>query len=87
LAETTQATGLSPAFTPFLISDLILVEGLLHVARSEELHIAEAELTNLPALLEDDRAYTWATKYSCYLKRLHEVGTDAYWIDPASCTN
>ncbi len=87
LAETTQATGLSPAFTPFLISDLILVEGLLHVARSEELHIAEAELTNLPALLEDDRAYAWGTRYGCYLKRLHEEGTNAYWSEPASCAD
>jgi hypothetical protein len=87
LTQTANATGLSPVFTPFLISDLILVEGLLQVARSEELHIAEAELTNLPALLADDRAYAWGTQYSCYLKFLREQGTDAYWSNPASCTN
>lgn len=69
----------------WLLSDMLLVEGVLQATGGETLQVAEIDLTNLPGLLADDQAYTWQKRYGCYLERLRSLGIDAYASDPASC--
>lgn len=69
----------------WLLSDMLLVEGLLQATGAESLQVAEIDLTNLPGLLADDRAFAWQRHYGCYLERLRGLGLDAYASDPATC--
>jgi hypothetical protein len=69
----------------YLISDLLLVEGLMEATGNHDLRIAEIDLTNLPGLLADDRGYRWVAQHDCYLRRLRNVGVGAYFSDPATC--
>lgn len=85
IAETAALTGAAPEHAVFLLSDLLLVEGLLRQTGASELRVAEADLTNLPGLLADDRAYQWAARYACYLQRLSDSGLAAFDSDPATC--
>lgn len=85
LAETAERLGTAPRHAAYLISDMILVEGLLEATGNHDLRIAEIDLTNLPGLLADDRAYRWAARYDCYLDRLRRQGTAAYDSDPRTC--
>ena len=64
---------------------MLLVEGLMRATGDQDLYIADVDLTNLPGLLADDRAFEWAENYGCYLDRLRRLGLDAYASDPASC--
>jgi len=77
--------GIAPAYAAYLLSDMLLVEGLMQATGAAELQVAEIDLTNIPGLLADDRAYRWADDYGCYLLRLARDGLDAYGSDPASC--
>lgn len=77
--------GISPHFAAYLLSDLLLVEGILKRSHSDRLHVAEADITNLPGLLADDRAFAWSEHYTCYLQRLQSMGLSAYASDPATC--
>lgn len=70
----------------YLISDLVLVEGLMQATGRHDLSIAEIELTNLPGLLADDRAYNWAVLHECYVKRLRTQGIAAYYSDSTTCS-
>lgn len=85
LAETTALVGGSSRHVVYLLSDLLLVEGLLLATDGASLQVAELDLTNLPGLLADDRAFAWGRHYACYLDRLRSLGVDAYASDPASC--
>lgn len=85
LAETARRLGAEPRHAGYLISDLLLVEGLLLATGNHDLRIAEIDLTNLPGLLADDHAYRWAGVYDCYLARLRRQGIAAYDSDPATC--
>ena len=85
LAQTTTRLGISDKYAAYLFSDMLLVEGLMLATGGDELFIADADLTNLPGLLADDRAFDWAGHYGCYLDRLRHLGLDAYASDPASC--
>lgn len=69
----------------YLLSDMLLVEGLMRATDSTDLLVAELDLTNLPGLLADDHAFAWASHYACYLERLRSLGLAAYASDPASC--
>lgn len=69
----------------YLLSDMLLVEGLMRALGVEYLHVAEVDLTNLPGLLADDQAFGWATRYGCYLERLRSMGIEAFSSDPATC--
>ncbi len=69
----------------WLLSDMLLVEGLLQATGGERLQVAEIDLTNLPGLLADDHAFAWQKHYGCYLERLRSLGLDAYASDPATC--
>ncbi|HXE38795.1 MAG TPA: hypothetical protein VN639_09980 [Azonexus sp.] len=85
LPETMQLLGSNSRHVAFLLSDLLLVEGLLQATDGETLQVTELDLTNLPGLLADDRAYDWGRRYGCYLERLRSLGSAAYASDPASC--
>lgn len=69
----------------WLLSDMLLVEGLLQATGGESLQVSEIDLTNLPGLLADDHAFAWREHYGCYLERLRNLGLDAYASDPATC--
>jgi len=83
--ETVAWLGGSPSHAAYLLSDMLLVEGLMRATGSDYLHVAEVDLTNLPGLLADDRAYAWGRHYTCYLDRLVRLGPAAYATDLASC--
>lgn len=83
--ETAARVGSPPSYVAYLLSDMLLVEGLLRATGGEVLPVAELDLTNLPGLLADDRAFAWAPHYACYLDRLREIGLAAYASDPATC--
>lgn len=85
LSAIAAATGAAPAHAAFLLSDLLLVEGVMHAAGSPALSVAEVDLTNVPGLLADERAYAWTSRYACYLDLFSRHGTAAYAADPASC--
>jgi len=83
--ETASLLGSPASYVAYLLSDMLLVEGLLQATGSDRLEVAELDLTNLPGLLADDRAFAWEQHYDCYLDRLRSQGLDAYASDPASC--
>ncbi|MDQ5879711.1 MAG: hypothetical protein QG638_2448 [Pseudomonadota bacterium] len=85
LAATTTQTGNPAPHVSYLLSDLLLVEGLMRLTGNADLFVAEADLTNLPGLLADERAFAWQKQHDCYLQRLREKGTEAYASDPATC--
>lgn len=85
LEDTAARLGIAPAYAAYLLSDMLLVEGLMQAAGAADMQVAEVDLTNIPGLLADDRAYRWADNYGCYLLRLARDGLDAYGSDPASC--
>ncbi len=80
-----QATGLGARFAPYLLSDLLLTEGILRATDAARLEVDESAVTNLPGLLADERAFAWAARHDCYLARLRELGEAAYTDDPARC--
>ncbi len=69
----------------FLFSDMLLLEGVLLASELNEIQLASVDLTNLPGLLLDDRAYRWASHYDCYLTRLVAEGVEAYRSEPSTC--
>ena len=83
--ESAAQSGLKSSHLPYLLSDMLLVEGLLRATDGASLTVLEAELSNLPGLLADDRAYAWGKRYACYLDRLRRQGEAAYASDPATC--
>lgn len=85
LEQTTARTGNRSPYVAFLLSDMLLLDGLMQMTGNKELQVAEVDLTNLPGLLADDRAFSWGQHYACYLKRLSTLGLEAYSSDPASC--
>lgn len=85
-AETALAVASPAAYVAYLLSDMLLVEGLLRATGGDELQVAELDLSNVPGLLADDRLFGWSgERYGCYLDRLRTLGVDAYGSDPASC--
>ena len=85
LDDMSTRVGAPPAHAAYLLSDLLLVEGLLLATGGDSLQVAETDLTNLPGLLADDRAFAWHRHYGCYLRRLQRQGPATYDSDPASC--
>jgi hypothetical protein len=78
-------TGTSPGYAAYLLSDMLLLEGLLRATGGADIKVIEGNLSILPALLSDDKAFTWSTRYDCYLERFKVLGPDAYFSDPATC--
>jgi hypothetical protein len=85
LDDLTERLGSERRHAAYLISDLLLVEGLVEATGGHDLRIAEIDLTNLPGLLADDRGYHWVARHDCYLQRLRKLGVGAYFSDPATC--
>jgi hypothetical protein len=83
--ETVVATGNPRDHVAYLLSTMLLVEGVLLATGAESLEVAEVDLTNLPGLLADDRAFAWGQRPGCYLERLRTLGLGAYASDPATC--
>lgn len=83
--EAARRLDIQPKYLTFLLSDLLLVDGVLAATGTAEIAAADVDLTNLPALLDDDQAYAWSERYGCYLTRLQRWGAGAYYTDPASC--
>lgn len=85
LEDTATRTGASARAIGDLFSTMLLVEGVMNSTRASSLSVADVDLTNLPGLLADDRAFAWGERYQCYLTRLVESGVSAYFSDPATC--
>lgn len=85
LAPSAQLTASAAPFAGFLLSDMLLVEGVLRATGNSRLALAEASINNLSALLADERAFAWARQYPCYLQRLRETGPAAYFSEPSGC--
>lgn len=86
LDDMAERLAIEPKHASYLISDLLLVEGLMAATGNHDLVSAEIDLTNLPGLLADDRGYRWAARHDCYLSRLGSLGIAAYYSDPATCS-
>ncbi len=84
-SETMVATASSRDYVTYLLSSMLLVEGVLLATGGESLQVAEIDLTNLHGLLADDRAFAWGQRHGCYLERLRTLGLGAYASDPATC--
>lgn len=87
LEKTATLLGHADKHLGYLLSDMLLVEGLILATGGQELQVAEIDLTNLPGLIADTRAYAWSANYACYLARLRTLGLTAYASDPASCVD
>lgn len=85
LAQAATMVGAPPKYATYLLSDMLLVEGILAAADVSRLQVAEAALSNLPGLLADDRVFAWGRHYDCYLGRLRTLGEAAYQGDPERC--
>lgn len=85
MEEMTVLLGSPSSHAAFLLSDMLLVEGLMQASGSDDLQVAEIDLTNLPGILADDKAYAWQSHYACYIDRLRQQGVSAYASDPATC--
>ncbi len=85
LEATVELVGSPKPYATYLLSDMLLVEGLMRMTGAKVLQVAEIDVTNLPGLLADDRAFAWSQHYSCYLERLRALGLEAYASDPATC--
>lgn len=83
--EIAALTGTPAQFVTYLLSDMLLVEGLLQASGGDFLPVAELALTNLPGLLADEQAFAWGRRYDCYLQRLQAQGAEAFASDPATC--
>ncbi len=77
--------AISEKYGAYLVSDMLLVEGILRATAALRLEVSELDLNNIPGLLADERAYAWAANYACYLDRLRSQGEAAYEADPARC--
>jgi hypothetical protein len=73
------------AYATYLLSDMLLLEGVLRATGGADVQVIEGTLSILPALLADDKAFQWSARYGCYLERFKTSGPDTYFSDPATC--
>jgi exopolyphosphatase/pppGpp-phosphohydrolase len=85
IQETAGLVGSPAAYVAYLLSDMLLVEGLMQATGGDLMRVAEIDLTNLPGLLADDKAFEWTGRYDCYLGRLRTSGAAAYGSDLSTC--
>ena len=64
---------------------MLLVEALLQTTGTPEIEVAEIDLNNLSALLEDEKAYAREKHYDCYLDRLRSLGINHCESDSTTC--
>lgn len=87
LDATIEHTGIAAPYTNYLLSDMLLTEGLLQATAGQQLHLQEIKVANVPGLLADTQAFGWAARYPCYLQRLEQQGPAAYFSDPQTCAS
>lgn len=87
IEATIEQTGIAAPYANYLLSDMLLTEGLLQATAGQQLHLQEIKVANVPGLLADTQAFGWAARYPCYLQRLEQQGPAAYFSDPQTCTN
>lgn len=75
----------SPRFLPTLVTDMLLVRTFMAGLDIARMEVAEADLTNVPGILADQRAFAWAGRYECYVSRLRMDGIVAYTSDISTC--
>ena len=83
--KTAELVHAQPAYATYLVSDMLLLEGVLRATGGAEIQVIEGTLSILPALLADNKAFQWTARYGCYLERFNVSGPDAYFSDPATC--
>lgn len=72
-------------FVGTFVTDMLLLHGLMAGLDIDRIEVAEVDITNVPGLLDDPRARTWAARYPCYLERLQRLGVAAFESDPDTC--
>ncbi|MBC7905229.1 MAG: hypothetical protein H7Y60_00580 [Rhodospirillaceae bacterium] len=72
-------------FASTFVTDMLLVRSFMAGLQVTRMDVAEADITNVPGILADERAFAWIKAYPCYLARLRAQGMDAYTSDPRSC--
>lgn len=87
LDATIQQMGIAAPYANYLLSDMLLTEGLLLATAGQQLHLQEIKVANVPGLLADTQAFSWAARYPCYLQRLEQQGPAAYFSDPQTCAS
>jgi hypothetical protein len=87
LAELVELTKLPVNFAQFLVSDMLLVEGVLRAMGLSSFWLVETPVNILPGILRDERAFEWARHHACYLELLSKAGPSVYFSDPAQCAN
>ncbi|MBF0158982.1 MAG: hypothetical protein HQL58_05610 [Magnetococcales bacterium] len=83
--EATQRPICSTRFIPVLVTDMLLVHALMRGLAVDRIEVAEADLTNVAGILADERALAWSSHYACYLRKLQQVGIDAFKADTRVC--
>lgn len=78
-------TGCTPRFAASLVTDMLLVRGVMDMVQAGRVEVMEADINNAAGLLADPRARAWAERHSCYLARLAAQGVEAFGGDPAGC--
>jgi hypothetical protein len=84
-AEAASRLNTAPTFLQYLLSDMLLVEGILRETGVPSMSMAEAPTANVQGLLRDEHAFAWRRHYACYLANLKQSGIGAYDLDPESC--
>jgi exopolyphosphatase/pppGpp-phosphohydrolase len=85
IEETAMRTGTPLVYARYLLSDMLLIQGLLRSIGIPKINVMEGALNVLPALLTDDIAFRWSDRYDCYLERFNAQGPKAYFSDPETC--
>jgi exopolyphosphatase/pppGpp-phosphohydrolase len=85
LADGAVVAGVSSRYIQFVLTDMLLVEGLLKSIGASDLRFAEIELTNVPGLIADSQVSGWRGDFDCYLKRFQNQGEAAFYTDVSTC--
>ncbi|MBF0611835.1 MAG: hypothetical protein G8345_16845 [Magnetococcales bacterium] len=72
-------------FIKSFVTDMLLVHAFMEALGLDWLHVGQANITNIPGILQDSRPLAWSKNYPCYLKRLQEQGSKAFNSDPGTC--
>jgi hypothetical protein len=72
-------------FYRYLLSDMLLTESVMKGMGLETINVADIDLSNVPGLLNDARAYAWLHLYRCYLRNLIVFGISAFDLNPGEC--
>lgn len=83
--QVTQMMGGAEDMHEYLMSDLLLLEAVMQHARISRLHAHEADINNVPGLMQDQNLKLASQAYPCYLDWLSKVGIQAYALAGSHC--